>query len=138
MGLVTAVLVVAAVFVIAAVVIGREAQRLGREAPQAVFDLDEAVEFVARHVPFEVSAHLSYDDVRHLIRWHLNYLRTLAVPGNGDGGQPEGPVVVAGTETVDHLVGRAHDAGIDATARDIHAVVDAHMTYLQSIGAIGK
>lgn len=137
MSLVAAVLVVAMVFVIAAIAIGREAQRLGHVASEAVFDLDEAVEFVARHVPFEVSAKLSYDDVRQLIQWHMEHLRRTSGSGNGDGDHLGGPVVVAGAETVDHLLARARAAGLDADGRDVHHVVEAEMTYLASIGALG-
>ena len=52
----------ALVFAIAAVVVGREARRLDAEPPRPVFDPDEAVEWVANHLPFEVSAVLSHDD----------------------------------------------------------------------------
>ena len=58
---------VAIVFAIAAVVIGREARRLDAVPPQPTFDLDEAVQWVAENLPFEVSAVLSHDDVRRII-----------------------------------------------------------------------
>ena len=43
-----AVVAAVAVFVIAAVVVGREAHRLDAVAPRVVYTLDEAVDFVVR------------------------------------------------------------------------------------------
>ena len=132
-----AVLVVVLVFAIAAVVIGREARRLGAEPPRPVFDLDEAVTWVAQHLPFDVSAVLSYDDVRRILDWHLEYLRLRGVSSNGHGPQTKGPIVVGGAETVDYVLQRADVEGMDYTATQVHAVLEAQMTYLEAIGAVG-
>ena len=133
-----AVVAVALVLVIAAVVVGREASRLSAEAPRPVFDLEEAVAWVAEHVPYEVSAVLSHDDVRQILRWNLEYFRSKGVSGNGKSASaPAADVVVGGGETVDHVLGRARTLGLDYTAYQVHAVLDAQMTYLQAIGAIG-
>lgn len=132
-----AVLVVAIVFGVAAVVIGREARRLSGEPPRPVFDLDEAVTWVAQHLPFDVSAVLSYDDVRRILDWHLEYLRLRGVSSNGHGPQLKGPIVVGGAETVDYVLRKADVAGLDYTAIQVHAVLEAQMTYLEAIGAVG-
>jgi hypothetical protein len=137
MGLVLGVLAVALVLIIAAVVIGREARRLDAVPPQPVFDLDEAVEWVADHLPFEVSAELSHDDVRRIIDWNLEYFRSKGVSGNGDSTDSEGPVVVGGAETVDYVLLRAEAVGSPYTPAQVHAVLDAQMSYLEAIGAIG-
>ncbi len=131
------VIVVAIVFAIAAVVVGREARRLDAVPPEPTFDLDEAVQWVARNLPFEVSAVLSYDDVRRIIDWNLEYFRMKGVSGNGHSAQPDGPVVVGGAETVDYVLTRAEAIGSPFTATQVHAVLDAQMTYLEAIGAIG-
>jgi hypothetical protein len=132
-----AVLAAAVIFGIAAVVIGREARRLDAVPPRPVFDLDEAVAWVAEHLPFEVSASLSYDDVRRIIDWNLEYFRTKGVSGNGSGPNSAGPVVVGGAETVDYVLVKAASIGQEYTAAQVHAVLDAQMTYLEAIGAIG-
>jgi hypothetical protein len=132
-----AVLVLAVIFGIAAVVIGREARRLDAVPPNPVFDLNEAVTWVADHLPFEVSAVLSHDDVRQIIDWNLEYFRTKGVSGNGHSTHTEGPVVVGGAETVDYVLHRAQTLGSPYTAAQVHAVLDAQMTYLEAIGAIG-
>ncbi|HSS09645.1 MAG TPA: hypothetical protein VLL25_07165 [Acidimicrobiales bacterium] len=130
-------IVVAVVFAIAAVVIGREARRLDAVPPRPVFDMDEAVAWVADHLPFDVSAVLSHADVRKIIDWNLEYFRSKGVSGNGSTPHLEGPVVVGGAETVDFVLARAQQVGTPYTAAQVHAVLDAQMTYLEAIGAIG-
>src|SRR3954454_22939421 len=132
-----AVLVGLLVFAIAAAVIGREARRLDAVPPRPMFDMDEAVEWVAEHLPFEISAVLTHADVRRIIDWNLEYFRTKGVSGNGSGPMTEGPVVVGGAETVDYVLARAVTEGVDYTAPQVHAVLDAQMSYLEAIGAIG-
>ena len=131
------VLLVALVFGIAAVVIGREARRLDAVAPNPVFDIDEAVAWVADRLPFEVSAVLSHGDVRQIIDWNLEYFRTRGVSNNGHSTDIAGLVVVGGAETVDYVMHRAQLAGIELTPAQVHAVLDAQMSYLEAIGAVG-
>jgi len=125
------------IFAIAAFVIGREARRLDATPPHPVFDMEEAVAWVADHLPFDISAVLTYDDVRQIIDWNLEYFRTKGVSGNGHSAHTEGPVVVGGAETVDYVLHRAEAVGSPYTAAQVHAVLDAQMTYLEAIGAIG-
>lgn len=137
-----AALALVSVFVIAAVVIGRESSRLAGEPPRPVFDIDEAVEWVAHQVPFEVSAVLSHDDVRDILRWNLDELAALGLsaataPHGGAGTIPEELVVVGGREAVDAVLVRARDAGRDLTSAQVEAVLDAQLDYLEAIGAVG-
>jgi hypothetical protein len=137
MGLLYAVAALVVIFAIAAAVIGREARRLDAVAPNPTFDMDEAVEWVAEHLPFDVSAVLSHDDVRRIIDWNLEFFRLKGVSGNGHAAATEGPVVVGGAETVDYVLARAQATGVVYTAVQVHAVLDAQMSYLEAIGAIG-
>jgi hypothetical protein len=132
-----AVIGLVAVFAIAAVVIGREARRLDAVPPRPVFDMDEAVAWVAEHLPYEVSAVLSHADVRSIIDWNLEYFRSKGVSGNGSTPHLDAQVVVGGAETVDWVMAKAEQTGAGYTAAQIHAVLDAQMTYLEVIGAIG-
>ena len=127
----------ALVFAIAAFVVGREARRLDAEPPRPVFDPDEAVEWVANHLPFEVSAVLSHDDVRRILDWNLQYFRSKGVSGNGSSPHVETPIVVGGAETVAYVLDQASRAGADFTPEQVHAVLDAQMSYLEAIGAVG-
>ena len=137
MGLVIAAFVVLIVFIVAAVVVGREARRLDAVPPRPVFDMNKAVVWVAEHLPFEVSAVLSHDDVRRIIDWNLEYFRTRGVAGNGSAHHVEEQVIVGGSETVAYVLARAQAAGADYTPVQLHAVLDAQMSYLEAIGAIG-
>jgi hypothetical protein len=135
-GVVAAVIVALAVFAIAAGVVGREARRLDAEVRRPVFDVDEAVAYVADHLPFEVSAVLSYDDVRRILGWHLEYLRLRASSSNGHGPRLDGPVIVGGAETVDYVLERSRAVGAEYTPAQVHAVLEAQMGYLESIDAV--
>jgi hypothetical protein len=137
-GVLWTVIALLVVFVIAAVVVGREARRLSTEPPRSVYDIDEAVQWVAEHLPFDVTAVLTYDDVRRIIDWHLEFLRTRAVSSNGHGAaQTDTPIVVGGAETVDYVLQRSSSAGSAYTSEQIHAVLEAQMGYLEAIGAVG-
>src|SRR5213076_1004399 len=73
------VIIAVVIFVIAAVAIGRETSRLSTAAPRPVYDIDEAVVWIADRLPEEVSAQLSHADVRQVIHWSMNHLRVLAL-----------------------------------------------------------
>jgi hypothetical protein len=131
-----AVIAVAIVFLIAAVLVGREAHRLDAEPPRAVFDLEEATEWVANHLPFEVSAVLSYSDVRRILEWNLDFLRArgMAAP---DATVPEGSIVVGPEEVADFVMSRARAVDSPYSEDQVVAVLDAQFGYFDAIGAIG-
>ena len=76
-------------------------------------------------------------DVRQIIDWHLEYLRIRGVSSNGHGPQTGERVVVGGAETVDYVLKRAQLNGVEYTPVQVHAVLEAQMTYLEAIGAVG-
>lgn len=128
------------VFVIAAVAIGRESHRLSSQAPRPVFNLDEAVTWVADQLPFDVSAVLSHDDVDRLLRWHLGYLERVhgGAPAGNDPGPPPSPYsVVDEQEVAERLWAQASAEGFDYTLGQVHAVLQAELAYLELIGAMG-
>ena len=125
------------VFAIAAAVVGRETFRLVEEAPRPVFDLDEAVAWVAADLPFEVSARLSHDEVRQLLTWSLDHLATPLPSGRTSAPPAPGPSVVAAAQTVDHVLERAAAAGLDCSADQVAAVLTSQLGYLRAIGAMG-
>lgn len=124
-------------FAIAAVVVGREARRLDAEPPQPVFDPDEAVEYVANHLPFEIAAVLSHDDVGRILDWNLEFFRSKGLSGNGSGPHVDAPIVIGGAETVAYVLDRAAQAGADYSPLQVQAVLEGQMAYLEAIGAIG-
>ena len=72
--IVFAVVAAVAVFVIAAVAVGREAHRLDAVAPRAVYQLDEAVDFVCDRLPDDSQARLTPEEVEQLLRFHMQWL----------------------------------------------------------------
>jgi hypothetical protein len=130
-----AVVALAIVFAIAAIVVGREARRLDAEPPRATFDLEEATEWVGNHLPFEVSAVLSYEDVRRILEWNLDYLRGKGVSA-GDY-RPNDEVVVGRDEVTEYVLDRAATSGFPYAHEHVEAVLDAQFGYFDAIGAIG-
>lgn len=129
------VLSLAVVLLVAAAVIGREARRLDAEPPRAVFDLDEATDWVANHLPFEVSSVLSFADVRQILEWNLDYLRAKGL--STDSAQPMPSVVVGPEEVADYVLDRARTIDSPWSEDQVTAVLDAQFGYFDAIGAIG-
>ena len=128
------------VFAIAAGVIGRESHRLDAVAPRAIYLVDEAVDAVSDRLPPESQARLTHDDVRQLLQWHMDQLRQhgLQPAGSEDKVQDiDDPVVVEETGAVGYLIGRADQAGLEVDDVDVVNVVEAHLAYLDLIGAVG-
>ena len=128
-----------AVFAIAAATIGREARRLDALAPRATYVLDEAVDYVADHLPADSQARLTPGGVRQLLQLHMAQLRRygLQPPVAVDQVQNIDAVVVEETNAVGYLIGQVDAAGMDVTDVDVVNVVDAHLAYFDYIGAVG-
>jgi hypothetical protein len=129
-----------AVFAIAAVVIGREARRLDTVAPRTVYLLDEAVEFVADHLPPESQARLTHDEVRELLVMHMRRLHDKGLQPTGVVDHVQDidlPVVVDEMTDGGYLIGQAEQAGLSIDDVDVLNVIEAHLEYLDAIGAIG-
>ena len=129
------------VFVIAAVVVGREAHRLDAVAPRSVYLIDEAVEFVAEYLPVESQARLTPEELTQLLTFHMRWLHAKGLqPTNViDRRQDITDVVVVGEDEVTaYLLGEAERAGIEILDDvDVVNVVEAHLAYFEAIGAVG-
>ena len=137
MELVAGFLVVGLVVAIAAALVIREAGRIAKEPPPALFDLDEAHDWVVAHVPDVVAATLTSDDVRRILEFQLEYFEKKGVSGNGSGPHPTGPVVVGGAEAVAYIVDRAAATGEAYLPEQVYGVLETQLAYLRSIGAVG-
>ncbi|MBI2706695.1 MAG: hypothetical protein HYX32_15595 [Actinobacteria bacterium] len=67
------------VIVIGLVAVGRVTLTLAEQPRPSSYELDEAVEFVADHLPDAATAQLSYDEVRSILSLHLDYLEVKGV-----------------------------------------------------------
>jgi hypothetical protein len=168
---VTLVFVVVTVLVVTAiglVSVGGVTARLTKAPPRTLFDLDEAVDFVADRLPPHAAGQVSYDELRLLLGWHLDYLERVGIaaeddgtdattPGRGsdepdgtevsaEGGPgspaPEVPddpaVVVAEDEGVAYVLGQAGEAGLDIDDVAVVEVIEVEARYLAAIGALGS
>src|SRR5688572_22403556 len=136
-----AVLAAVLTFAIAAGTIGREAHRLDAVAPRAVYNLDEAVDFVADRLPPDSQARLTPAEVEALLVAHLRWLheRGLQPDKAVDHRQDiTEQVVISDDALVAYLLGAADEAGVELLD-DVDAVnvVDAHLAYFDAIGAVG-
>ena len=129
------------VFVIAAVVVGREAQRLDMVAPRVIYDIDRAAEFVARALPQSTQTRLTMEEVRQLLLAHLSWMneRELMPLDVTDRIQNiETPVVVDENTLTAFLLKEAARRGVEILDDvDVAYVADAHLAYFAAIGAVG-
>lgn len=129
------------VFVIAAVTVGREARRLDSVAPRVVYRIDEALDYVAGRLPADTQARVTFDEVELMLREHLNWLgdRRLQAVDVVDRPQDiDEPVVVDEDTLTAHLLARASARGVEILDDvDVVRVVEAHLAYLDAIGAVG-
>ncbi len=130
-----------AVFVIAAVVVGREAHRLDAVAPRVVYTVDEAVEFVSDHVPPATQARLTPAEVERLLVFHLQWLHAKGLQPVDVTDRRQDivePVVISEDDVIGYLLGESEREGVELLDDvDAVAVVDAHLAYLDAIGAVG-
>jgi hypothetical protein len=135
------VLAALAVFVIAAVVVGREAHRLDAVAPRTVYVVDEAVEFVAEYLPPETQARLTPDELEQLLTAHMRWLHSKGLqPANVVDRRQDitTPVVITEDTLAGYLLAEAERSGIVILDDvDVVNVVAAHLAYFEAIGAVG-
>jgi len=129
------------VFVMAAVVVGREAHRLDAVAPRAVYMPDEAVDFVCDRLPEVSQARLTPGEVEQLLTFHMQWLHAQGLQPDKVVDQRQAideQVVVTEDVLTAYLLGEADRNGVDLLD-DVDAVnvVEAHLAYFEAIGAVG-
>ncbi|MBM3805271.1 MAG: hypothetical protein FJW19_01310 [Actinobacteria bacterium] len=129
------------VFMIAAITIGREARRLDSVAPRAVYELEQATQFVADRLPVASQARLTYADVRKLLVFHMRWLHDKGLqPSNVvDRRQDIVDEIVIDEQTLTaYLLGAAEQNRIEILDDvDVVHLVKAHLEYFDAIGAVG-
>jgi hypothetical protein len=125
------------VFAIAGVFVAREAKRIAERPPPALYQLDDAVDFVVEHIPDDVAATLTADDVRRILELQVEFFTRKGVSANGVTAYPPGPVVIGGSETVDYILERAAATGEAYLPEQVYPVVETQLAYLRAIGAVG-
>jgi hypothetical protein len=130
-------LVVGMVIGIAAFFVTREATRIANEPPPALYHLDDALAWVVDHLPDEVAATLTIEDVRRILEFQVDFFKRKGVSSNGSTAYPAGPVVIGGSETVEYVLERCAATGESYLPEQVYGVIDTQLTYLRAIGAVG-
>ena len=130
-----------AVVVIAFVAVGLAVGRLEQETAPAVYRLSDAVDYVADRLPDEVTARITYDDVRVVLGWHLDWFAAVGLATShgvelGDSAVAVDEMAVADTDAAcDAVVARSlQEGGPDPV--DVVCILEAQLSYLAEIGAL--
>jgi hypothetical protein len=136
MALVVGFLVFGLVVAIGAVFVVREAGRIARDPPGALFDSEDAYDWVVEHLSDDAAATLTPDDVHRILDLQIEFFRG-GVAGNGDERGAPRSVVVGGPEQVAYIVQRAATDGETYLPEQVEAVIETQLSYLRAIGAVG-
>ena len=135
------VLAAVGVFLIAALTIGREARRLDAMAPRAVYQLEQATDFVAMSLSETTQARLTMEELEKLLVMHMNWLHSKGLlPDKAvDQRQDDSTRLVVTEESlIAYLLGESDKAGIQIIDDvDLVNVTEAHLAYFDAIGAVG-
>lgn len=100
---------------------------------QIVVDVHEAIEFCAEALPDEVTATLSYDELRRLLRLHLEWIQAYHwAPETIDAS----PIVFEQFDALDYVMERVQVTDLEVSRDHAAAVIQAHSDFLQVMGAI--
>ena len=125
------------IVVIGLVVVGREAARLAGAVRPAVFDMTEAVDFIADRLPADTQARISHDDVRWILLADADLLEEAEALETQDLPDDAAPQVVDEDAAVARILQLADDSGRELDDVDVVAVLDQRSAYLRAIGAVG-
>jgi hypothetical protein len=110
-------------------------------APRAVYQLEQATDFVAMSLSETTQARLTMEELEQLLVMHMNWL-------HGKGLLPDKAVdhrqddtirlVVTEESLIAYLLGESDKAGIQIIDDvDLVNVTEAHLAYFDAIGAVG-
>ena len=135
LALLLVVLAVVVVVAIAMYAIGREVVLLEGRVQPAVFELEEAIEFIAERLPDAVTARVSLDDVRWVLVTDADVLEEATAEAVAAGDEDE---VLDEDGAVGRVLERASDQRPELADEDVVAILDARLAYLEAIGAVGS
>ena len=138
--LVGVILVVAVGFV----AVGSAVGRLERSASPAVFEVDDAVDWVAERLPGEAAEVLRRDEVVELVVWWLEFVAGagLATEYGQELGEEalcptDGTTVADLDAAIDYVGARSLDRSEPLDELAVVVVLDLLVTYLVEVGVIG-
>lgn len=136
------------VVVIGLLAVGGAVRRTEGELVPAVFEVHDAVDWIAERLPEEAAAQLTLADVAMVLAWWLEYIDSVGLAsahgqelGADAGGAVADDAAADDAAAVDHVVARALDVPeeqggpLDPVA--VVVALDLLGVYLREIGAIG-
>jgi len=135
--LVAAFLAFGVVCAVAAFFVFREAAQQYEVPVPPTYKMDDAYDWVVRHLDELVAATLTPDDVRRILRYQVEFFQRQGVTQNGERPHLAADVVIGTSETVDYIMSRAKQDGEDYLPEQIYPVVETQLAYMRAIGAIG-
>lgn len=125
-------------FVIAALSVGMVTNSLATRPRRSVYDLEEAMNFVADRLPAEVTSQITFDDLQQVLLFHCDYLaaKGVASPKAADTITSD-LVVVPDDEPIAYVLGAVESAGLDISDEQVLAILDAETEYYRAIGLFG-
>lgn len=131
--LLAALAAVGLILAIAFIAVGHAVGATEAMPAQIILDVEESVEFCAQALPDHVTASLSYDDLRRLLRLHLEWIQAYHwAPASKNAT----PIVFEQFDPVAYVMERCHVIRLEVTAEEAAAVIQAHSDYLQIAGAL--
>ena len=121
------------VMAIALYAVGHAVGKTDEMPAQIVVDVHEAIEFCAEALPVEVTSQISYDDLRRVLRLHLEWIQAYHwSPDSIDAT----PIVFEQYDALPYVMERVAVTDVEVSEEQAAAIIQAHSDYLHVMGAI--
>lgn len=125
-------------FLIAAASIGSVTATLAVQPRRSVYDLAEAVDYVADRLPENLTAVISYEDVDAVLGAHCDYLASKGVASAKTADDiGEDLVVLDDDEPVAWILGRLEELDVSIEDSQVVSVLEVEKGYYEAIGVFG-
>ena len=126
-------LVAVLIVAIALYAVGHAVNATADMPDQIVVDVHDSIEFCAEALPHEVTATLSYDQLRRVLRLHLEWIQAYHWAPETLG---PAPIVFEQFDALDYVMERVQVTDVEISRDHAAAVIQAHSDFLQVMGAI--
>ena len=121
------------VIVIGLLFIGDAVGKTSAMPDQIVVDVHEAINFCAEALPDDVTASMTFDELRRVLRLHLEWIQAYHWAPEGT---DEGPILFEEFDALDYVLERMAAIRLELPKAHVAQVIDVHSSYLQVMGAI--
>ncbi len=134
---VSVVLTAAVVFAIAAGTVGAVSADLAARPQRVIYDIEQAVDFIAGDLPESVTAVASYDQVRQVVEWRIDQLERIGLASEKvDDSTPDALIVVEEDETLAAVLALADATELGLSDVEVAAIFASDDRFRRRIGAV--